>query len=117
MTEEPELFLLDLSHEFPVLKYIVQEHLNDNKGVLPHLLMADYCRTVLNAKEGEPWVSRFLNKLEKRFSLEAEDKISNVIAVSFVEHLPPPNEANWIVQQLGRNMKHQYVKIFGKVGH
>ncbi len=77
--------------------------------------MADYCRIAVTAKPRDLWVNKFLSELEDNFSDQEDDDVSNLIAVSFIEHLPPPNEAHSITSQLEGKVKQQYDITFRQI--
>lgn len=109
-------FVSELADKFAPLKAAYVEHLDDNLGeILPHILMADYCRVVISAKPEDLWVKMLLSTLEDKFSDTEDDGISNVIAVSFIEHLPPPRDEHLIIRLLGKKLRWQYDFIFGQI--
>lgn len=112
MSKKSEIFVSSLAKMFPLLAGAFEEHLKDNDRILPHILMADYCRVVLNADKNDTWIVSFLEELEKSFSLSSDDPVSNLIAVSFVENLPYTNEGHWIVDRLGHKLRKQYARFF-----
>jgi len=99
MCKEAQIFVSSLAKKFPLLAKAFAEHLQDNNQILPHILMADYCRVVLNTDNTDAWVVSFLEELEKSISLDSDNSVSNLIAVSFVEHLPYADEGHWIVDR------------------
>ncbi|WP_144660101.1 hypothetical protein [Paenarthrobacter nicotinovorans] len=110
-------FMLTLIAEHPHLRPGYEEHLEDNDGeLLPHLLMADICRWVLAEQDSNPLrVLQLLSWLEVHFAGVGDvmDDVDNVIAVSFIEHLPLPSEPGaGVVLLLGRKMKAEYEQIF-----
>ncbi|KAB2717749.1 DUF7674 family protein [Brucella intermedia] len=114
MITNSRMFVSNLANKFEMLRGILDEHLQDNFGeILPHILMADYCRIVLSSENDVLWVERFLSEIEDHFSDVVDDEVSNVIAVSFIEHLPPPDKHHQIVEKLGKKLKTQYSKTFG----
>lgn len=90
------------------------ESLNDNRGqVLPHLIMADYLRMVEDNSDLTEWKSVLLECLEQAITEEKAD-IRELIAVSFIEHLPVSTDAgHWLVDALGPNLRKQYRVVFG----
>ncbi|WP_416417186.1 hypothetical protein [Paenarthrobacter aromaticivorans] len=103
---------------FPVLRPMYAEHLDDNYGeLLPHLLMADVCRLVLDFQQHpNDQTGALLAWLEQHFEEAGPggDGVDNVIAASFIEHLPAPGETGRdIVNNLGPTMKRQYDVAFG----
>lgn len=114
MTWKASNFVTELALKFPLLVEILEEHRADNFGeILPHLIMADYCRKVCAADSKDIWVVNFLEVLESKFSNDTDDDVSNVIAVSFIENLPKPNDSAQIVSDLPEKLRSQYEKFFG----
>jgi hypothetical protein len=99
-------FIGALVHDHPVLRPILQEHLDDMSGeVLPHLLIADVERWA----EGEAIAGRsglrsdlgaVLAAIEREFALEGASDVGELISVSFLEHLPRPGEPGSELRQL-----------------
>ncbi len=113
MGHRSQMFVAGLAKKFSPLLGSLREHLEDNGNeILPHLLMSEYCRVALSSEGSEAWVLAFLEELERSFSLWEDDEISNVIAVSFIEHLPHPDEEHWIIERLGSKLRHQYNRFF-----
>ena len=114
MRNDAKAFVSSLADSFLPLESTFNEHRKDNfNDVLPHILMADYCRVILEIDADTPWVSNFLFELESHFSDIKDDGISNVIALSFIEHLPPPDKNHPIIGKLGHKLLRQYDSTFG----
>lgn len=114
MRDDENSFMAGLANKFEPLKAVMNEHLQDNcDEMLPHPLMADYCRATLKTEPGTIWVEQLLSELEGNFSEVNDDGISNVIAVSFIEHLPSPDTEHAIIRILGKKLRKQYDIIFG----
>lgn len=114
MITDAKSFVTCIAETYEPLEMVFKEHVEDNFGeVLPHVLMADYCRAVLSFGPEALWVDKFLSRLEQSFSSIEDDEISNVISVSFIEHLPPPAINQGIIDRLGKKMKKQYKLVFG----
>jgi hypothetical protein len=114
MRESAKIFVIDLARKYNELHGDFFDHLEDNFGeILPHLLMADYCRTLLSVDAGESWVDALLLELESKYSEIDDDEVSNVIAVSFIENLPAPNSNHPILKKLGYKLCQQYNITFG----
>lgn len=110
----PEDFVLGLVKRFPPLERAYREHLYDNFGeLLPHLVMADFCRLVCSGRPNESWQDDFLSELESNFSAETDDPVSNMIALSFVENLPPPGKNHFLVNRLPQKLTVEYGARFG----
>ncbi|GES43104.1 hypothetical protein RsS62_23560 [Rhizobium dioscoreae] len=107
-------FTAGLAFTFKPLEGILSEHLRDNSGeILPHLLMADYCRLVEKTPESH-WIKSFLAYLEENFSSQ-NDPLSELISVSFIEHLSPGERLpNPVVKLLGKRMRDEYRRIFSE---
>jgi hypothetical protein len=77
--------------EFPELRTLLQEHLDDYDGLLPHLLLADVTRwlVVRQSEPGrtDPVVASVLEFLEKYF-VSGGEQMSELIAVSVLETMP-----------------------------
>lgn len=90
-------FVGALVYRFPLLRPMLQEHLDDQEGeVLPHLFMADVERwlerEVLNRPaQSQTEIAALLAFLEEAF-VTGDEEIRNVISASFLEHLPRPGE-------------------------
>lgn len=105
--------MLELIRDHPYLQPLLDEHLEDNYGeVLPHLLIADVCRWVLANYFSSPnEVRRLLAWLEDRFETGGAGRaaLDDLIAVSFIEHLPcrwePGGE---VIDELGSKMTAEY---------
>lgn len=98
-----------LAWRFPKLREALNQHLADNHGeILPHPLMSEYERWAQRAiLEGDTQLSEFLRTLEDAY-VTGGDEIENLIAVSFLEHLPRPGEAGAEIRDwLGPAMQHQ----------
>jgi hypothetical protein len=106
-----------LVYRFQELLPLLEQHLSDQDGeVLPHLLMADVERwstqaAVSGSSEQLRVVKRLISFLERAFS-EGGDDVQELIAVSFLEHLPRPSEPGAEIRdQLGPNLKKQLEMI------
>lgn len=85
-------FLDRLAVAVPPVREKLDEHVRDNRGVLPHTFLEDVVaeatRLYLAGRIEE--IRPFLDFLESEFGLDAE--VDNLIAVSFVDELPGPGE-------------------------
>lgn len=114
MSDDEKSFMAGLASKFEPLEAEMNEHLQDNfDEMLPHPLMVDYCRVTLKAEPDTIWIRQLLSELEENFSEVNDDGIRNVIAVSFVEHLPSPDSEHAIIGMLGKKLRKQYDIIFG----
>ncbi|MFJ4169722.1 hypothetical protein ACIPY3_09440 [Paenarthrobacter sp. NPDC089714] len=108
----------ELIVDHPHLRQIYRQLLEDNYGdLLPHLLMAEVCKWAVAEQESNPVrVLQLLSWLEAHLACEGrvKDDVDNVIAVSFIEHLPLPSERPDadVVLLLGPSMKTQYEQFF-----
>lgn len=107
----------ELVASHPYLQSIYDEHMEDNYGeLLPHLLIADFCRWACASQVSSlDSVKSFLISLEHRFDAVGGggSLVDNLIAVSFIEHLPLPGEAGAdIARLLGPKMKAEYDQLF-----
>lgn len=91
-----------LCHRFPVFMPILQEHLDDYEGLLPHVLMADVTRWVVqrfHAQASDVTLRQVLDFLENAFK-DANGQDRELIAASFLENLPGPGHADADVRAL-----------------
>jgi hypothetical protein len=90
-------FVGALFYRFKELRPLFQEHLDNQDGeVLPHLLMADVARwaeaeIVKDDDAARASVREVLAFLEDAFATQGSE-VTELIAVSFLEHLPRPGE-------------------------
>ena len=106
VADKDEAFVRELVDRFPELKPMLDEHLDDNFGsVLPHLFLADVMRFIAatcsspDAARGKQAVQPILDYLEARFR-DGDDKVKELISVSFVEVLPRPGEIGYEIREL-----------------
>lgn len=95
-------FVGALCYRFPVFMPMLQEHLNDNDGVLPHVLMADVTRWVVQRFHEDPsdaTLRQVLNFIESAYTW-AKDEERELITASFLENLPRPGDADATVRAL-----------------
>lgn len=109
----------ELIADHPHLRPSYEEHLEENYGeLLPHLLIADICRWVVAEQDSDPLrVLQLLSWLEVHFAGVGHvmDAVDNVIAFSFIEHLPLPSEPGaGVVHLLGPKMKALYEQFFSQ---
>ena len=88
-------FVGALVYSHPWLTPILQEHIDDNDGVLPHLLLADIERWAeAQLKEHGPTdeqLRKVLTFLETEYAA-GHSHVDELISVSFLELLPRPGE-------------------------
>ena len=90
-----------LAWRFDELRQRLDEHLEDNdREILPHVLMADYERWAEAALErGEPRLQEFLDSLEEAYRA-GDPEVEELISVSFLEHLPRSGEPGSKLREL-----------------
>lgn len=88
-------FVGALVYSHPWLMPILQEHVDDNEGVLPHLLLADIERWAeVQLKQHGPadeQLCKVLAFLETEYAT-GHLHVDELISVSFLELLPRPEE-------------------------
>jgi hypothetical protein len=111
-------FVGALAYAIPALRPVLQEHLDDQEGeVLPHLFMADverwiHLEVVNRPKQSSDVVARVLEFLEEAYAL-GDPEVTELISVSFLEHLPRPGELGSEVHTMvGPHLRHQ-LRIIG----
>jgi len=98
-------FVKVLVEDSPALAQVFAEHSEDNGGnLLPHVFFADVARALSASGFPKDERSSILNALDENLA-PGDDPISNLISVSFVEHLSPtkPLEAA-VVECFGPNL-------------
>lgn len=89
--------------EFPDLRALLQEHLDDYDGLLPHLLLADVTRWLVARQpemgRADPVVASVLMFLEKYF-VSGGEQMSELIAVSVLETMPLRGEEGAQIREL-----------------
>jgi hypothetical protein len=78
----------------PELLPVLQEHLDDYDGLLPHVMMGDITRWVIrkyNADRSDPTLRQVLTFIEDACS-KADYEDRGIIIVSFLENLPRMGE-------------------------
>jgi hypothetical protein len=91
-----------LCRRFPVFMPILQEHLDDYDGLLPHVLMGDVTRWVVHrfhADASDTTLQQVLDFIEDAFE-HANGEDRELIAASFLENLPRPTQADAGVRDL-----------------
>lgn len=102
-------FVGHLAHVVTSIAPVLQEHLDDNDGVvLPHIVMADierWAESVVQANSDD--LAVLLNELEAAFASGDED-VTELIAVSFLEHIPrAPEPGHQLRGLLGPTLREQ----------
>ena len=89
--------------EFGELRQLLQEHLDEYDGLLPHLLLADVTRWLVarlsECGPEDPTLKRVLGFLERHF-VSGGDHISELIAVSVLETMPLKGEQGAEIRDL-----------------
>jgi hypothetical protein len=96
MRAEEVAFVGGLVYQFPVLAPILQEHLDDYDGLLPHVLLGEVTRWIVAEFAGSgPSVGlrNILEFIESSFRSGSNDG-RELIAVSFLENLPRREESS-----------------------
>ena len=99
-------FIGALVYHHPHLTPILQEHLDDQEGeLLPHLAMADIERWIEDQWSGnqQDQVLGLLAWMEAAYA--AGDDVTELIAVSFIEHLPYSGPGSDLRDALGPTMR------------
>ncbi len=98
-----EAFFPQLLSQVPEFRPFYDEHIADNDELLPHVLMADFTRFLIDAhlratSEADD-VGRWGQLVERSLALledgmgSSDDDLQNAISVSFLEHLEWAEEA------------------------
>jgi len=78
----------DLAKQCPDVRELLDDHINDNDELLPHVFFGDVTRWILADRPGRIQVVKFL---DQHISGGNSD-IENLIAVSFIENLESQEE-------------------------
>ena len=107
MSQHTEAFVRQLTDQIPGLVPILREHIADFGEVLPHVFFGDLTRWVLTMLERrgsgdlsaarEP--QRLLDLLEQAYA-SGDEELQELISVSFLEHLPRPEESLAEIREL-----------------
>lgn len=87
-----EIFFDSLLEKVPELNSVYEEHLSDYDELLPHVLMADITRFILDLldkdhnQSNEEKISIFLRHFENALKL-GDEEVKNIVVVSFLENL------------------------------
>jgi hypothetical protein len=93
-------FVGALCYRFVVLMHLLQEHLDDYDSLLPHVLMGDVTRWVVqtfNSDAADATLQQMLDFIESAFE---EGRSEELISVSFLENLPRPGQGGAEVRAL-----------------
>ncbi len=85
--------IVALVEEFPTLRPILEEHLEDNEGeVLPNLVLADVIRWLASHVDSDPQVcGEIVDWLEVAYN-EGGREVQGMLTVSGVEMIPDPGQ-------------------------
>jgi hypothetical protein len=84
-------FVGALTSQFPDLTALLQEHLNDYDGLLPHVWLGEVTRWVLQRFIEDPTdqtLRGVLDFIERWFAAAASHEERELVAASFLENLP-----------------------------
>jgi hypothetical protein len=99
--------------EFPELRELLQEHLDDYDGLLPHLLLADVTRWLVArlSEKGrdDALLASVLGFVEDHFASGSEH-VSELIAVSILETMPLKGEDGAELRELLGPAMRDYVE-------
>ena len=117
MSASTVAFVGSLAYQFPALRPLLQVHLDDQDGeILPHLFMADlerWAEAQIQARDeaSHLLLEQVLAFLEMAYSTQGAE-VEELIAVSFLEHLPRPGEPGAELRTLvGPNLAEQLERI------
>jgi hypothetical protein len=100
--------------QFPVLMPVLQEHLADYDGLLPHVLMGDVTRWVVQrflANAGDSTLRQMLDMFEMAFE-KTKFEERELLAASFLENLPQVGEEGAGIRTiLGPALQEQLLQI------
>ena len=93
---------------------IMEEHLKDNDGLLPHLLMSDLLRyiggkLIHHESRNQVEVNNILAVLEGAFT-SGNSETENAIAVSFLEHVETEPFYEALAQLLGPALRAEHIR-------
>ncbi len=113
MSEHTVSFVREMVARFPGLSALLEEHMKDNFGeILPHLFFGDVTRYVVALLSGGDLAQRrelrdILDHLERVYA-SADEELQELIAVSFLENFPRPNEPGAeICGKIGPHLRRQ----------
>jgi hypothetical protein len=116
MNNTQTFFLLELVQLLPALRPIYIEHLNDNGEMLPHVLMGDFTRFIVQnvtPPSNEQNVQPILDSLEEALT-GGNPELDNLVGVSFVESLQGEEKAlKVLVNRVGPALREEIKAICG----
>lgn len=115
-------FVQNLPNRFPRLISLLAEHIKDFDEILPHVFFGSLTRYIVarflaiqrgqGTDEDRRELLDMLEYLEDAYN-EGDDDIENLISVSFLEHLPrPEEEGGELRNMLGPTLTRQ-LKVIG----
>ncbi|MBN9090663.1 MAG: hypothetical protein J0J01_27440 [Reyranella sp.] len=102
-----------MAERFPGLKHPLDEHIEANDEILPHVFFYDVTLYVLalaasvrlGSKPAERELRAILDLFEERFTNGSED-VQELISASFLENVPMPGEKGAEIREMvGPNMR------------
>ncbi|HXH78957.1 DUF7674 family protein [Nocardioides sp.] len=103
MTSSEDL-IHDMVREFPEFLPVLAEHIDDHDELLPYLLLGEVARWAHDAVSHDAGrVAELSTWLERRFD-RADEVVQNLIAVGYVEMLPPAPEGSPLLALLGPSL-------------
>jgi hypothetical protein len=107
-------FVGTLCRRFQVFMPMLQEHLDDYDGLLPHVLLAEVTRWVIqrfDADAADDLLRQVLDFIESAFE-DAKSEDRELIVASFLENLPRPGQAGAEVRaMLGSALQEQLRQV------
>lgn len=104
-------FVGALAREVPELLPLLQEHLDDYDGLLPHVWLGDVTRWAIQqfkANPADPSLKKTLKLMEQTLSREGAQAEQELVSASFVENLPRPDDAEaGILEMAGPSVRAQ----------
>lgn len=108
-------FVSELLNAVPETKDIYQKHIDDNGETLPHVLLGDITRFVVDSyrKANTSVLSRVLEFLEKSVS-SSDEHLQELVVVSFLENLHQAgDDYDGLKKLLGPNLKKNLSSVEG----
>jgi len=124
MTPSQERLIQELTEVSPNLGEIRESSISDYGELLPHLFFGDLTRYVValfletqsddgSGSERAKVLRSLLEVLERAFA-EGDEKIQELISVSFLEHLPRPREEpGWQIRSLIGPQMSEQLEVIG----
>ena len=111
MNDQTIHFVERLVEVEPLLGPELEEHRDDNDGVLPHVFMGDVARWAIRMTDSSETerLRRTLDFMEHEYG-DGKSDVANVIGASFVEYLV---DEPAVVRQFGPRLTHSYRVLVG----